>query len=58
MSALWRLEADTVGEVRRELPSRYPGAYNTIQTVLNRLAQRGLLARQRKGNSMAYRPAR
>jgi predicted transcriptional regulator len=49
MAALWRLNAGTVEQVREELPSRYQGAYNTVQTVLNRLAERGLLRRVREG---------
>jgi len=57
MSALWRIEAGTVEDVRSALPSRYRGAYNTIQTVLNRLAERGLLTRRKRGNAFEYRPA-
>jgi predicted transcriptional regulator len=56
MSAMWRLEAATVEEVRSALPTRYRGAYNTVQTVLNRLADRGLLIRRRRGNAIEYRP--
>jgi len=56
MSALWRLGAGTVEQVRSELPARYRGAYNTIQTVLNRLAERGLLEREREGRRFNYRP--
>jgi predicted transcriptional regulator len=56
MAALWRLGAGTVEQVRGELPSRYRGAYNTVQTVLNRLADRGLLAREREGRGYTYRP--
>jgi predicted transcriptional regulator len=57
MSALWRIEAGTVEDVRSALPSRYRGAYNTIQTVLNRLTERGLLTRRKRGNAFEYRPA-
>jgi BlaI family transcriptional regulator, penicillinase repressor len=57
MAALWRLNAGTVGQVRAELPSRYQGAYNTVQTVLNRLAERGLLTRVREGRGFVYEPA-
>jgi predicted transcriptional regulator len=57
MSALWRLGSGTVEQVRNALPPRYRGAYNTIQTVLNRLAERGLLTRHRIGNAFEYRPA-
>jgi predicted transcriptional regulator len=56
MSAVWRLGGGTVEQVRVELPSRYRGAYNTIQTVLNRLAERGLLSRHKVGNAIEYRP--
>ena len=56
MAALWRLSAGTVEQVRSELPPRYQGAYNTVQTVLNRLAERGLLERAREGRTFVYRP--
>jgi predicted transcriptional regulator len=56
MTALWRIESGTVEQVRRALPARYRGAYTTVQTVLNRLAGRGLLARRRQGNAIVYTP--
>ena len=56
MAALWRLGTGTVEQVRSELPSRYRGAYTTVQTVLNRLAERGLLSRAREGRGIVYRP--
>jgi predicted transcriptional regulator len=56
MSALWRLESGTVEQVRSALPQRYRGAYNTVQTVLNRLTERGLLTRKRQRNAFVYRP--
>jgi predicted transcriptional regulator len=57
MSAVWRLEAATVEQVRAALPPRYRGAYTTIQTVLNRLADRKLVTRHKRGNMIEYRPA-
>ena len=57
MSALWRSGAGTVEQVRSALPPRYRGAYTTIQTVLNRLAERGLLSRSKIGSAYEYRPA-
>ena len=57
MPVLWRLGEGTVEEVRKALPRRYRRAYNTVQTVLNRLAERGLLTRERRGQAMVYRPA-
>jgi predicted transcriptional regulator len=55
MAAVWRLGGGTVEQVRSELPPRYRGAYNTIQTVLNRLAERGLLSRHKAGMAFEYR---
>jgi len=56
MTAVWRLGGGTVEQVRSELPTRYRSAYNTVQTVLNRLAERGLLYRQREGRGLLYEP--
>jgi predicted transcriptional regulator len=56
MRALWRLGQGRVGQVRDELPKRHRSAYTTVQTVLNRLAERGLLGRQREGNAIIYKP--
>lgn len=56
MPALWRLGEGTVEQVRGALPARYRSAYTTVQTVLNRLAERGLLSRERRGNAIVYRP--
>jgi predicted transcriptional regulator len=56
MAALWRIESGTVEDVRMAMPARYRSAYNTVQTVLNRLSERGLLRRQRRGNAFVYRP--
>lgn len=56
MTALWSLEEGTVEQVRKKLPARQRGAYNTVQTVLNRLAERGLLSRRREKNAIVYRP--
>ncbi len=56
MPVIWRLGAASVEQVRTGLPRRYRGAYTTVQTVLNRLAERGLLERERRGNLIVYRP--
>jgi BlaI family transcriptional regulator, penicillinase repressor len=55
MSAVWRLGSPTVEQVRSALPSRYRGAYNTIQTILNRLVERGMLTRRKVGLAFEYR---
>lgn len=55
MRVVWRLDEPVgVEAVRSGLPERYRGAYNTIQTVLNRLAERGLLRRERVANTIRY----
>ena len=56
MRVMWRLEKGGVEDVRKALPKRNRGAYTTIQTVLNRLAERGLLSRTRVGNAISYSP--
>jgi predicted transcriptional regulator len=56
MPALWRIGEGSVEQVRSALPKRYRSAYTTVQTVLNRLAERGLLVRERRGNTIYYRP--
>jgi predicted transcriptional regulator len=56
MTAIWRLQDGTVEQVRQALPPHHQGAYNTVQTVLNRLAERGLLSRRREGHVIVYAP--
>ena len=56
MDAVWRLGEATVEDVRAEQPRDRRSAYTTVQTVLNRLAERGLLARTRSGRAFVYRP--
>ena len=57
MRVLWRMDGAGVEEVRRALPRANRGAYTTVQTVLNRLADRGLLTRSRVGNAIRYSAA-
>jgi predicted transcriptional regulator len=57
MRVLWDLGEGGVDQVRRALPAKHRGAYTTIQTVLNRLAERGLVSRERKSNVIRYSPA-
>lgn len=57
MAAVWELGEAKVEQVRDQLPVRRRSAYNTIQTVMNRLVDRGLLERERRGPAYIYRPA-
>jgi len=55
MQIVWRLGEATVDDVRAEQPPRRRSAYTTAQTVMNRLVDRGLLARTRRGRAFVYR---
>ena len=62
MRVLWTTGGGTVQMVRDALPPDDQHAYTTIQTVLNRLAERGLVEREKRGGEtrgpvFAYRPA-
>ena len=55
MAAVWKLGEAKVDDVRALQPARRRSAYNTVQTVMNRLVERGLLTRDRTGNAFVYR---
>lgn len=57
MRIVWRLGEASVDDVRAAQLKRHRGAYTTIQTVLNRLLERGLLERERRGKAFVYRAA-
>lgn len=54
MAVLWRTGPGSVEHVREGLPSRHRSAYTTVQTVLNRLAERSLVGRTRRGRAVIY----
>jgi len=58
MTSVWKLGRARVEDVRALQPSSRRSAYNTIQTVMNRLVDRGLLVRERarEGKAYVYRP--
>lgn len=55
MAAIWKLGTAKVDDVRAEQPRTSRSAYTTVQTVMNRLVERGLLERQREGTAFVYR---
>lgn len=55
MTAVWKLEEAKVEDVRRQRRGRDRLAYTTIQTVMNRLVDRGVLLRERRGAAYVYR---
>lgn len=56
MAVIWRLGEATVDDVRNSQPQRKRAAYTTIQTVMTRLFERGLLERTRRGQAFVYSP--
>jgi predicted transcriptional regulator len=52
---MWSLDEATVDDVRATQPRSRRAAYTTIQTVMNRLLDRGLLERRRRGKAFVYR---
>lgn len=55
MRVIWaNQEPLGVDGVRKGLPRGRRGAYTTVQTVLNRLAERGLLRREKVGIAIRY----
>ena len=57
MRALWRKGRATVAEVQRELLDEGSEvAYTTVQTMLNRMEAKGLVARDDSDRAHRYRP--
>lgn len=57
MRILWAGSGASVEGVREALPPDRQGAYTTVQTVLNRLADRGLVTRRKEGRMIHYAAA-
>jgi predicted transcriptional regulator len=55
MRTVWELSEATVDDVRAAQPRSRRAAYTTVQTVMNRLLERGLLERERRGKAFVYR---
>jgi predicted transcriptional regulator len=56
MQALWPLGEGTVHEIREQLAAVRPRAYTTIMTIMDRLAQKGVVKRTKVGRAYVYRP--
>ena len=57
MQALWERGEATVGDVHQALVGAGEHvAYTTVQTMLNRLEEKGLVSRQKRGRAFLYRP--
>jgi BlaI family penicillinase repressor len=55
MNALWPLGEATVKQVQESLAAKRPRAYTTIMTILDRLAQKGIVTRRKAGRAYLYR---
>lgn len=57
MDVLWRLEEASVREVCDALADKKRPAYTTVQTIVQRLEQKGAVKRTRKiGNALMFTP--
>lgn len=54
MRVIWERGRCTVGDVRQAFSASERSAYTTVQTVLNRLVDRGLLVREKVGKAYCY----
>lgn len=57
MQLLWQDERSTVKKVHRRLSQQREIAYTTVMTTMSRLAEKGVLNRQREGLAYVYTPA-
>jgi predicted transcriptional regulator len=56
LNELWQLGAASVRELHDRLGARQGLVYTTTAKVVDRLREKGLIQRQRKGNAFVYRP--
>lgn len=57
MDRLWRRREATVRDIVDDLARSRSLAYTTVMTIMTRLHEKGLLAREREGKTYVYRPA-
>ncbi len=57
MRLLWEEKRSTVKKVHRKLSQQRDIAYTTVMTTMSRLAEKGVLNRQRDGLAYVYSPA-
>lgn len=56
MSALWPMGEGTVRDIHIELSMGRKRAYTTVLTIMDRLAQKGIVTRHKVGRAYRYRP--
>ena len=58
MDVLWRIGEASVREIREAISERKRPAYTTVQTIVQRLEQKGAVRRTRKiGNALMFEPS-
>ena len=56
LSALWPMGKATVRDIFRALAATRPRAYTTVMTIMDRLEQKGIVARHKVGRAFLYQP--
>ncbi len=56
LSVLWPIGEGTVRDIHAALASSRPRAYTTVMTIMDRLAQKGIVARRKVGRAFLYQP--
>ena len=56
MALLWKLGPATINDIRAKQHPAKRRAYTTVQTALDRLVDRGVLERERRGKAYTYHP--
>jgi BlaI family penicillinase repressor len=54
LSVLWPMGEGTVREIHRALAASRPRAYTTVMTIMDRLEQKGIVARRKVGRAFHY----
>jgi predicted transcriptional regulator len=54
LSVLWPMGEGTVRDIHRALLASRPRAYTTVMTIMDRLEQKGIVARRKMGRAFLY----
>ena len=54
LSVLWPMGEGTVRDIHRALSASRPRAYTTVITIMDRLAQKGIVTRRKVGKAFHY----
>jgi|SRR4051812_43942346 len=54
LKALWILRQGSVRHIQEALATQRPLAYTTVMTIMDRLARRGFVKREKTGRSFVY----